>query len=61
MFSKKNLQTQKPIKKSDIQEYMLDDRLYGFMKNIKELAKDEDKAMLLARQLTNLIKADKGL
>lgn len=60
-FKKTQSKPQVTRKKADIEEYMLDDRLYHFMKDIKELAKDKDKAATLANQLTRLIKADKGL
>ncbi|TQR60345.1 molybdenum cofactor biosynthesis protein [Campylobacter troglodytis] len=60
MFNKKKKEPLKiPPKKIDPNDYILDDRLYGFTQKIREMAKDKDKLALLAKQLTRLIKADK--
>ncbi|NDJ26997.1 molybdenum cofactor biosynthesis protein [Campylobacter sp. MIT 12-8780] len=61
MFFKKKIPPKTSMKKEQISDYMLDDRLYDFTQNIRQIAKDKDKAALLARQFTRLIKADKGL
>ena len=60
MFKKSNTKPSIKREKVNINDYILDDRLYEFTKKIKEIAKDKDKASILAKQFSELIKADKN-
>lgn len=60
MFFKKKVSQKQNIRpKIQINDAILDDRLYKFKNKIQKISKDEASASLLARQLSRLIKANK--
>ncbi|EDO6739843.1 molybdenum cofactor biosynthesis protein [Campylobacter coli] len=58
-FKKKVSQKQNARPKIQINDAILDDRLYKFKNKIQKISKDEASVSLLARQLSRLIKANK--
>ncbi|HED6850683.1 TPA: molybdenum cofactor biosynthesis protein [Campylobacter coli] len=58
-FKKKVSQKQNVRPKIQINDAILDDRLYKFKNKIQKISKDEASVSLLARQLSRLIKANK--
>lgn len=58
--SQKEISPKTPTKEKPkpLSEEFLDDRLYQFSRKIKKLSKDEASAILLARHLSRLVKAD---
>ncbi|HEB9332633.1 TPA: molybdenum cofactor biosynthesis protein [Campylobacter coli] len=58
-FKKKVSQMQNIRPKIQINDAILDDRLYKFKNKIQKISKDEASVSLLARQLSRLIKANK--
>ncbi|EAI3822685.1 molybdenum cofactor biosynthesis protein [Campylobacter coli] len=60
MFFKKKVSQKQNIRpKIQINNAILDDRLYKFKNKIQKISKDEASVSLLARQLSRLIKANK--
>ncbi|BEK37227.1 molybdenum cofactor biosynthesis protein [Campylobacter coli] len=60
MFFKKKVSQKQNIRpKIQINDAILDDRLYKFKNKIQKISKDEASVSLLARQLSRLIKANK--
>ncbi|HHD0453704.1 TPA: molybdenum cofactor biosynthesis protein [Campylobacter coli] len=60
MFFKKKVSQKQNIRpKIQINDVILDDRLYKFKNKIQKISKDEASVSLLARQLSRLIKANK--
>ncbi len=58
-FKKKVSQKQNARPKIQINDAILDDRLYKFKNKIQKISKDEASVSLLAKQLSRLIKANK--
>ncbi|OOX94397.1 molybdenum cofactor biosynthesis protein [Campylobacter coli] len=60
MFFKKKVSQKQNIRpKIQINDAILDDKLYKFKNKIQKISKDEASVSLLARQLSRLIKANK--